>query len=643
MRILFFIFSSIFFSINCFSTNFRFTDKKEAHSKVFIDYKIKVAADGSYVAKRKNIYTLLHEKEKNRFATQKITYSPKLESVDNIYACSKNTHSISLVQEEDIEDKPIASQASGFDNIYQILINYKNVEIGSKVHLEYTHKRHSSFSRQFNIDLSSIFYSNNILEKGSCLYISSKLPLYFNLHDPKSYIINKIKISKPKYKDGYYEMKLEVIDDIFVSPIPQEHANYIGQYIPQLVVSSCKNYEDFVNKDYILKIKDLMNQSTNEFMQAALKKAKKQKSLQQTANSLMTDIITKYRYMGDWRTIAGSYIPRDFKQIQDTGYGDCKDFSLMLAHMLRSLGYQASVALINRSSYPPLKKLLPTEDINHAIVHVKLLNKSYWFDPTNNFAYAASSWPDISDRLAIVVDDKKLNTYSEYIPYGDYKSSIVKVDLELNYNQDGSVSAKEKYTYSGLQALFRYGNFFAQSPRQQKYIARSYVASAGKRKILSSSKVELSSKFKTRTAEDFSISTQMKYADMSAKTSVGKAFVLDPYFKTLTSIVANNYENQIFLISLPHTIVKDIRIRNARLVANRKQLRYSLSSPWISATRHIAQQGKDIVIKERVALKKAHITTSQIRSPEFARLQADLSKHLDTMILIFEPYGTNTI
>ena len=75
--------------------------------------------------------------------------------------------------------------------------------------------------------------------------------------------------------------------------------------------------------------------------------------------------------------------------------------------MLRSLGYQANIALISRSSYPPRKQLLPVHDINHAIVHVKLLDKSYWFDPTNNFAYTSSNLPDISGRDAIVIDDKK--------------------------------------------------------------------------------------------------------------------------------------------------------------------------------------------------------------------------------------------
>ena len=97
------------------------------------------------------------------------------------------------------------------------------------------------------------------------------------------------------------------------------------------------------------------------------------------------------------------------------------------------------------------------------------------------------------------------------------------------------------------------------------------------------------------------------------------------------------------MTSLPHTIIKSIRICNASLVTKRKHLRYSLSSPWISATRYIDQQDKDIVIKERVALKKAHITTSQIRSKEFSQLQKDLNKNLDTMILIFEPYDINNI
>ena len=75
--------------------------------------------------------------------------------------------------------------------------------------------------------------------------------------------------------------------------------------------------------------------------------------------------------------------------------------------------------------------------------------------------------------------------------------------------------------------------------------------------------------FNTRTVEDFSINTQMKYSNMYAKTSVGKAFELPSHFKSLASIIANNYENQIFLTSLPHTIIKSIRICNASLVTKK--------------------------------------------------------------------------
>ena len=78
----------------------------------------------------------------------------------------------------------------------------------------------------------------------------------------------------------------------------------------------------------------------------SLVKGLKGKSLEEQAATLMARMMDRLRYSGDWRTVEGALVPRNKADIAKTGYGDCKDFSLLLASLLRELGYDAHQALV---------------------------------------------------------------------------------------------------------------------------------------------------------------------------------------------------------------------------------------------------------------------------------------------------------
>src|SRR5574343_412459 len=62
--------------------------------------------------------------------------------------------------------------------------------------------------------------------------------------------------------------------------------------------------------------------------------------------SLVADVNTRIRYMGDWRISENGYLPFTLAQIEQRGFGDCKDMALTMAAMLRASGLQAQVALV---------------------------------------------------------------------------------------------------------------------------------------------------------------------------------------------------------------------------------------------------------------------------------------------------------
>ena len=80
---------------------------------------------------------------------------------------------------------------------------------------------------------------------------------------------------------------------------------------------------------------------------------------------------------------AGGYVPRQPSLVVERGFGDCKDKSLLLTAVLRELGIEAAVALVNTDRGYGLPDRLPSPfRFNHAIVRAEIEGESFWLDPT---------------------------------------------------------------------------------------------------------------------------------------------------------------------------------------------------------------------------------------------------------------------
>ena len=103
----------------------------------------------------------------------------------------------------------------------------------------------------------------------------------------------------------------------------------------------------------------------------------------QQVSGLMQYIHDQYRYMGDWRATDRGYVPFTLSEIEERGYGDCKDLSVLLTAMLQASGIKAETAWVSRGTNP-MGLLLPgTSSANHAIVRAEVNGQVWWLDPTN--------------------------------------------------------------------------------------------------------------------------------------------------------------------------------------------------------------------------------------------------------------------
>jgi tetratricopeptide (TPR) repeat protein/transglutaminase-like putative cysteine protease len=149
-------------------------------------------------------------------------------------------------------------------------------------------------------------------------------------------------------------------------------------------------------------------------------------------------------------------------------YGDCKDKSLLLIHLLRAMGIQAQPVLVNGRAMRGAGKLLPTPyAFDHVIVRASVDGKAYFLDPTRQGQGGKlAAMGQIWEGAEVLVVEPGNNAFTT-INSPDY-AALSRNDLEEKisvpkFGADGEIMVRQ--TWSGAQAEF-HRLVFAQAPRE---------------------------------------------------------------------------------------------------------------------------------------------------------------------------------
>ncbi|MGC0153039.1 DUF3857 domain-containing transglutaminase family protein [Chromobacterium vaccinii] len=116
--------------------------------------------------------------------------------------------------------------------------------------------------------------------------------------------------------------------------------------------------------------------------------------------AFMQHINSRYRYLNDQRLAERGLVPFTLAEIEQHGYGDCKDLATLLTAMLRRAGIVAEPVLVFRGNFAPAPLLPGLGTVNHMIVRAAVDGKTEWLDPTNPFFAADRIMPDLQERIA---------------------------------------------------------------------------------------------------------------------------------------------------------------------------------------------------------------------------------------------------
>lgn len=130
----------------------------------------------------------------------------------------------------------------------------------------------------------------------------------------------------------------------------------------------------------IFKVKEAPNRS----LQAKIDEIKRLHKIEgERITATLNFVQDEIRYLGLESGI-GSYKPFQPNKVFEQRFGDCKDKSLLMVHMLNEMGIKAYPVLVSTTFKGSMKEFLPSPKyFDHCIVKViDQNNKDWWYDPT---------------------------------------------------------------------------------------------------------------------------------------------------------------------------------------------------------------------------------------------------------------------
>lgn len=580
-----------------------------------------VRADGSFTARFEFYKRITNETGRQQHGTMRLRYNADAERLKVLVAEVLTEGESRAVAPEYMEDKPLASNTSGFDQQNQVLIAFPDVKAGSVLHLVYEWEKHAPALPNFFSQRLSFYRKAGTLAGET--EIVSELPLFVETNDPgKSLEVLKDVVS------GKQRLRVRVTKPIYEGVVDEYQPLLPWHNQTWVFVSSTDDFAKMAQATRD-RYETVAAGPMPELFQAIVRLADGERTPIDRINAATAALAERVRYMGDWRPRDGGYVPRPLKAVAESLFGDCKDLSTALVAILRKLGLKASVAWVQRGSDPVELPHLPGTVFNHAIVHVALPKSTLWVDPTNFESFAQGVPYDITGRQALVLGRNRIRL--ETIPEGVPEDGVFESELTLKLRPEFAASVDQKIMHKGWAAVSLTGRQLRESKASiDRYVATSLFDE----NQLESYHVEpydLSS----RVVRDREFRSTAEIEQAYTRTSAGFAFTFprSAMVDNLLSLELGPRTSD-YLMGRPYRLKRHLRLENLRVVGNfLKGCR--LQTPWFEASRSYRMDSRGFTVVDEYRQKAYVLRAEVISAPRFRKVQRDLRDCFDRLAVVF--------
>lgn len=574
-----------------------------------------VQCDGTYVEEIEEEILIVKDSARITRGMLRLNYNPEVSKLDVELAETINGETRIPVDLHLIEDKPLASSGEGFDQWHQVLVAFPGVDVGSKVHFKYRRKWTQVSAPDF---YSDAYYFGTEYQKSARVILHSQLPLITQVNDPESVL----KVSKSTHKKNEYPNELEIrLKRPVLKNVTDEADPYLDtSKLPSITIASTRDWS-MVSKSVVDQYESTLNSPLPPLFQKIANGARSIQDPVARLNFVTSRLADKVRYLGDWRTLKGKWIPRPLKTIASSQFGDCKDFSASVAAIARNTGLQADVAWVWRGWNPVTESYeLPSAfRFNHAIARIKSGTRVFWVDGTNVASYAQGIPGDISDRPALILSPQ--NSVIERLPAPHPENFGYAFVQKMDFSKPDGVRVQGSFVSRGGDAAsWINGNLNAS----QDTLDFKVIRAAARTESFRDWKVE-GFKIKSRVVGELSAKFRYTEKAQGYRSTAGYAYPIvapDAVDRLLFNV--DQRESDVVL-GEPFSYERDMTFANISVVGD-EDLTCSVSTPWVSIKREVSRVPAGIQIHDELQLKKQLIRHSEYSTPEFAKFQEKLVK-----------------
>jgi tetratricopeptide (TPR) repeat protein len=156
-------------------------------------------------------------------------------------------------------------------------------------------------------------------------------------------------------------------------------------------------------------------------------------------------VMEEIRYEQDYESFIAGVKPHPASMVVERRYGDCKDKTVLFIALARKAGLEAQFATVRTRDRGQVRKQIPSQQFNHAIVYVPTqqgLSQGRFFDSTAEALDIDVLRDDDAGTEALVYDAKARRHEWVPIPWQTTAHHQTRTELKLALAQDGSGQAE---------------------------------------------------------------------------------------------------------------------------------------------------------------------------------------------------------
>lgn len=586
----------------------------------FINRDIKVEADGRYTAIIEQKMTILNEAGRGLCPIM-LTYHDDYESIEVLDAHVIVEGECVQVQKQDIEIKPLASDYLGLSRQYQVMVNFPRIVTGAQVYMKLKQMIKKPFMPGY---FYTKFAGAGRWIMAANISIQSALPLSIKVNDPA----HAMTIKESKLGSQHF------VGVTLNKPILASLVNEPNTQLPE----TKETFVDIATHDTILPLltyeaplyEEKIKQPLPPLLVKILNEARAFPDDIAKINHITASLADHISYAMDSRTMEGHFVPRDLADIVDKGAGDCKDYTVCTAAILRQLGMKAEPTLVYRGeSYIEPRIGLPNPGLfNHVMLRVTLPTAQViWLDPTNSVSMAGKLFADIAGRSAYVLGD---NPRAERIEDLTPQATCAIYDMNIEDKDDQTIF-KGTLQLQGSDSAAFHQHHLAMSGA---VLAEQFAARISGSPSPHSYALQFPPKA-TRIVQDLAIPFEIVVDDTGLfKTNQGFGKKIDTNLWNDFLALPDDVEG-IFYTEAPYNIIKK-RLFKGKWAQHPERLDVAIDTPWAKAERTCRQVGKDIVVTENFQIKAKFIPPQEAKSQEFKNLKKKLKENFSNTLMILK-------